>query len=339
MTREFATDQVSPTAVASRSTAVAPRLREYLPATPLVTFGAFGDELGVEMLVKCEHQQRTGSFKARGALAKSLTLSVDQLRRGVVTASTGNHGLGVANAMATLGGHCLVFVPENASETKVAALRRFGAEIHAEGTDSGVLETVARAHAAEHGLTYLSPYNDVDVVAGKGTTAVEILEQLDGRGVDRRGVDAVFVAVGGGGLISGVAAVLKERLPGVRVVGASPSLDAAMAASIQAGRVVTVDARPSLSDGTAGSIEEGALTLALCQTLVDDWLLIDEPEIQAALRTVIDTEHALVEGAAAVAFAAARRLRDEIKGQRIAVVSCGGNISATTLAQALTATP
>jgi threonine dehydratase len=334
MTREVATDQLTSSAVASRSAAVAPRLREHLPVTPLVTFGAFGDEVGVEMLVKCEHQQRTGSFKARGALAKSLTLSADQLRRGVVTASTGNHGLGVANAMATLGGHCLVFVPENASETKIAALRRLGADIHAEGNDSGALEPVARAHAAEHGLTYLSPYNDVDVVAGQGTTAVEILDQLDGRGLD-----AVFVAVGGGGLISGVAAVLRERLPGVRVVGASPSLDAAMAASIRAGRVVTVDARPSLSDGTAGSIEAGALTLALCQTLVDDWLLIDEPEIRAALRTVIDTEHVLIEGAAAVAFAAASRLREEIRGQRIAVISCGGNISATTLVQALTPTP
>jgi threonine dehydratase len=236
--------------------------------------------------------------------------------------------------MATLGGHCLVFVPENASETKVAALRRFGAEIHADGDDSGVLETVARAHAAEHGLTYLSPYNDIEVVAGQGTVAVEILDQLDGRGLD-----AVFVAVGGGGLISGVAAVLRERFPGVRVVGASPALDAAMVASIRAGRVVPVDARPSLSDGTAGSIEEGAMTLELCQTLVDDWLLIDEQEIRAALRTVIDTEHVLVEGAAAVAFAAARRLREEIRGQRIAVVSCGGNISATTLAAALTTTP
>jgi threonine dehydratase len=332
MTPEVATDQLSPSAIASRSVALAPRLREYLPVTPLVTFGAFGDEVGVEMLVKCEHQQRTGSFKARGSLAKALTLSKDELRRGVVTASTGNHGLGVANAMATLGGQCLVFVPENASETKVAALRRFGAEIRVEGTDSGVLETVARAHAGEHGLTYLSPYNYVDVVAGQGSAGVEILDQLAGRGLD-----AVFVAVGGGGLISGVASVLKQRLPGVRVVGASPSLDAAMAASVRAGRVVSVDARPSLSDGTAGSVEEGALTLELCTELVDDWLLVDEPDIRAALRTVIDTEHVLIEGAAAVAFAATRMLREEIAGQRVAVLSCGGNISSATLAKALAA--
>jgi threonine dehydratase len=320
MTPEVATGQLSPSAIASRSAAVAPRLQEHLPVTPLVTFGAFGDEVGVEMLVKCEHQQRTGSFKARGSLAKALTLTEDQLRRGVVTASTGNHGLGVANAMATLGGQCLVFVPENASETKVAALRRFGAEIRAEGTDSGVLETVARAHAVERGLTYLSPYNDVDVVAGQGTAGVEILDQLAGRELD-----AVFVAVGGGGLISGIASVLRERFPGVRVVGASPSLDAAMAASVRAGRVVSVDARPSLSDGTAGSIEEGTLTLDLCSELVDDWLLVDEVDIRAALRTVIDTEHVLIEGAAAVAFAATRLLREEI----------AGNISASTLAKAL----
>jgi threonine dehydratase len=333
MTPDVVTRRLSPTAVASRSAQVAPLLRQHLPVTPLLPFRAFGDELGAEVLVKYEHQQRTGSFKARGALAKAMTLSEEQRRRGVVTASTGNHGLGVANAMATLGGRCQVFVPENASETKVAALRRLGAKIHVEGTDSGALEAVARAYAAARGLTYVPPYNDPDVVAGQGTVGVEMLEQLDGLGLD-----AVFVAVGGGGLISGVASVLKQRLPGIRVIGASPTADAAMIASVRAGRVVVVDMAPTLSDGTAGSIEKGSLTLDLCRTLVDDWVSVGEPDIRSALRMVIDTEHVLVEGSAATAFAAARLLRDTIAGQRVAVISCGSNISAATLAEAL-ATP
>jgi threonine dehydratase len=321
---------LTPAAAAEASERVAPKLREHLPVTPLVRFGAFSEELGAEVLVKCEHLQRTGSFKARGAMAKILTLTDEQRASGVVTASTGNHGLGVGNALATLGGHGIVYLPENASPSKVAALRRLGLELRAEGNDSGVLEPKARAFAAEHGLTYVPPYNDPDIIAGQGTVAVEILEQLAGAPLD-----AVVVAVGGGGLISGVASVLKKHLPGIRVYGASPVRDAAMAESVRAGAIVQVDAGETLSDGTAGSVEAGSITLDLCRELVDDWVLVSEDAISSALRTVIDTEHQLVEGSAAMAFAAARARRSELEGQRVAVVSCGGNISSATLVAAL----
>lgn len=324
------TEGPTPAEIAARSEQVAPKLRRHLPPTPLVPFGAFSDELGAEVLVKCEHLQRTGSFKARGSMSKILTLTDEQRERGVVTASTGNHGLGVGNALATLGGHGIVYLPENASPSKVAALRRFGLEIRAEGTDSGVLEPKARAYAAEHDLTYVPPYNDPDIIAGQGTVGVEILEQLAGEKLD-----AVVVAVGGGGLVSGVAAVLKKHLPDVRVYGASPVRDAAMAESVKAGEIVLVDGQETLSDGTAGSVEPGSITFDLCRTLVDDWVLVSEDAISAALRMVIDTEHQLVEGSAAMAFAAARARRTELEGQRVAIVSCGGNISASTLVAAL----
>ena len=320
----------SPAEAAERSERVAPRLREHLPPTPFVRFGAFSDELGADVLVKCEHLQRTGSFKARGSMAKILTLSDEQREAGVVTASTGNHGLGVGNALATLGGHGIVYLPENASPSKVAALRRLGLELRAEGNDSGVLEPKARAYAAEHDLTYVPPYNDPDIIAGQGTVAVEILEQLGGEPLD-----AVVVAVGGGGLISGVASVLKQHLPGIRVYGASPVRDDAMAASVRAGRIVQIDAKETLSDGTAGSVEPGSITFELCRELVDDWVLVSEDAISAALRMVIDTEHQLVEGSAAMAFAAVRDRRAELEGKRVAVVSCGGNISSKTLVAAL----
>ncbi|GAA1160911.1 threonine/serine dehydratase [Kribbella jejuensis] len=321
---------LTPAEAAERSERVAPRLRAHLPPTPFVRYGAFSDELGADVLVKSEHLQRTGSFKARGSLAKILTLTDEQRRAGVVTASTGNHGLGVGNALATLGGRGIVYLPENASPSKVAALRRLGLEIRAEGNDSGVLEPKARAYADEHGLTYVPPYNDPDIIAGQGTVAVEILEQL---GSDP--LDAVVVAVGGGGLVSGVASVLKKHLPQLKVYGASPVRDDAMAASVRAGKIVQVDAQETLSDGTAGSVEPGSITFDLCRELVDDWVLVSEDAISAALRTVIDTEHQLIEGSAAMAFAAARARRTELEGKRVAVVSCGGNISASTLAAAL----
>jgi len=312
--------------IADRSRGIAPSLHEYLPPTPLLPFHGFSADLGVEVLAKCEHLQRTGSFKARGALAKILTLTDAEREAGVVTASSGNHGLGVANALALLGGRAIVYLPENASSSKVAALRRLGAELRAEGNDTGAQELKARSYAEEHGLTYVSPYNDADVIAGQGTIGVELVKQLKGEELD-----GVVVAVGGGGLISGVAAVLKQQLPGIKVYGASPSADAAMAESVAAGRIVTVDAQPTLSDGTAGSVEPGSITFDLCRDLVDEWIMVDEPAIRDALRAVIDTEHHLIEGSAAMAFAAART----IPSGRIAVVSCGANISSKKLAEVL----
>jgi threonine dehydratase len=318
--------------LARRSTAIAPALREHLEVTPLVPFEALSAELGVEVLVKCEFRQRTGSFKARGSLAKAMTLSPEQRAAGVVTASTGNHGLGVANAMRALGGRAVVFVPSNAAPMKLAALRRQGVEVHLRDADQGVVEGMAREHAIEHGLTYLPPYNDPEVIAGQGTAGVEIVEQLAGRSID-----ALFVNVGGGGLISGIASVVKDRFPGVRVYGASPHNDAAMIASVAAGKVVQVPTAPTLSDGSAGNIEDGSITVDLCAELVDEWVAISEEEIATELAMIIDTEHQLVEGSAGVAFAAARKYAAEHRGGRIVVVACGANIGSATLAGALTA--
>ena len=260
---------LTPEQVAARSAEVHPRLG--LPVTPLVPFQAFGEELGAEVLVKCEHRQRSGSFKARGAMANILGLTAEQRERGVVTASTGNHGLGVGNALRTLGGRGTVFVPENASETKVAALRRYGLEIHAQGNDTGVLEPLARKFAADNGLAYVPPYNEPDVIAGQGTLALEVLDQLGDRPLD-----AIVVAVGGGGLVSGVASVIKAHSPATVVYGASPVAEAPMAASVRAGEIVPVEPQPTLSDGTAGNVEEGSVTFPLCRDLIDEWVLVGE---------------------------------------------------------------
>jgi threonine dehydratase len=315
---------------AARTRELSPAVREHVTLTPLIGLGAASDLTGSEILLKCEHQQRTGSFKVRGALAKLLALGPGQRQRGVVAASTGNHGLGVAYALSVLGGNGVVCVPEHASPVKVAAIRRYGTEVRVLGANPEDTERQARSLAVQQGLSYVSPYNDPDVIAGQGTVGEEITWQLGGRPVH-----AVVAAVGGGGLISGVAAAVKSALPGVRVIGASPAADAAMAASVRAGRITQVSAGPTISDGTAGGVEEGSVTLPLCTELVDEWMLIEEPDICSALRFVIDTEHQLVEGSAALAIAAGLSAGRSSPGQTVAIVSCGANISAGVLASAL----
>ena len=317
--------------VTARTQELSVAIAEHIVVTPLIAMGAASESCGAEILLKCEHQQKTGSFKARGALAKLLTLSSEQRQRGVVTASTGNHGLGVANALSVLGGNGIVCVPDTAAAVKVAAIRRYGAEIRVLGRDPEQTESMARLLAAAEGMTYVSPYNDLDVIAGQGTIGAEMVRQFG-----RRTVHTLVAAVGGGGLISGVAATVKAELPGVRVIGVSPANDAAMAASVRAGRVTKVSAQPTVSDGTAGGVEEGSVTLPLCTELVDEWMLIEEPEICSALRFVIETEHQLVEGSAAMAVAAGLRAGRSSPGQTIAVISCGANISADVLARAIT---
>jgi threonine dehydratase len=297
---------------------------------PLTVLGAATEQCGTEILLECEHQQKTGSFKVRGALAKLLSLSGEQRDRGVVAASSGNHGLGVAHALSALGGNGIVCVPSHASPVKVAAIRRYGVDVRVMGREPAETESLARLAAAEDQLSYISPYNDLDVIAGQGTVGEEIVQQLGGRTVG-----AVVVAVGGGGLISGIGAAIRSVLPGVRIIGASPVNDAAMAASVRAGRVVRVDTRPTISDGTAGGLEEGSITVPLCTELVDEWVLVTEPEIHSALRFMIDTEHQLIEGAAAVAVAAGLKTGRSSDGQPMVIVSCGANISSAMLAEAL----
>lgn len=316
--------------VADRTDAVSAVVSRHTVTTPLEDFETASERCGARLLLKCEHLQRTGAFKVRGALAKISRLDDEQRARGVVTASTGNHGLGVAYALATLGGTGFVCVPQTASPVKVAAIRRTGTEVRILGREPGETELLARALAEQLGSIYISPYNDLDVIAGQGTIGREIVEQFGDRDLD-----AIVVAVGGGGLISGVASAVVSRLPRVRVVGASPANDAAMAACVRAGSVVAIDALPTVSDGTAGGVEPGAITLPLCTELVDEWILVEEDAIHAALQFVIDTRHQLIEGAAATAVAAAMQYGERNPGAQIAVVSCGANISSATLRQAL----
>jgi threonine dehydratase len=286
---------------------------------------------GADVYLKLENLQHTGSFKARGALNKILALDDQERSRGVVAASTGNHGAAVAWALRVAGSTGMVFVPKNAAATKLAAIERFGAEIRYAGTDCVESERAARAHADAHGMCYLSPYNDPQVLAGQGTIAAELVRQLDD-------IDVVFASLGGGGLLSGLAGALALRSPATRVVGVSPENSKVMIESVRAGRILDLPSLPTLSDGSAGGVEADSVTFPLVRDLVHELVTVSEDEIAESLRGFIDGHHMLIEGAAAAVLAGLSRCAEQIAGKRVVAVMCGGNIGAETLAEVLACT-
>lgn len=304
------------------------RIRSYIRETPLEYSLALSQQYPADVFLKLENLQHTGSFKVRGAMNKLLSLTAEEKARGVVTASTGNHGAATAFGLRALNLAGTIFVPENASPTKVAAIKRYGATVESHGIDCLATEMYAQRFAREKGLVYISPYNDPQIIGGQGTIGVELERQS-------KKLDAVFVSVGGGGLISGIAGYLKQQLPGIKVIGCLPENSPEMALAVKAGHHVQLEPKPTLSDGTAGGFEPDAITFELCQRFVDEYVLVSEEEIAAALRLTLETHHHLIEGSAAVAIAGFQKLHRQFIGQNVAIVLCGANISLATLKQIL----
>ena len=310
--------------VADAAAAAAGRIDGHIKRTRLRRSAAFSDALHADVYFKLENHQATGSFKLRGATNRLLTLSAAQREMGCVAASSGNHGAAVAFALQAHGVSGIIFVPEQTSPAKIEKIRRYGGDVRLFGTDGLDTEEHARQYAGDNGMFYLSPYNDEQVMAGQGTCGVEIVEDLPD-------VDAVFIAVGGGGLIGGSGSVLKMHNTDVRVYGCQPAASPVMSRSIEAGRIIDMPSEPTLSDGTAGGIEQGAVTFAVNQAVVDDWVIVGEEEIAAAMRAYVSSEGEPIEGAAGVAIAAMLARRDELAGRKVVVIVCGGNISQETL--------
>jgi threonine dehydratase len=321
-------DRIGQVAGAARE--AAERIKELILRTPLVHSKHLSERTGADVYCKLENRQHTASFKLRGAANCLLSLSPQQRARGCVAASSGNHGAAVAYAMRALGVAGVIFVPEQTSEAKVEAIRGYGGDVRFFGTDGLDTEQHARAYAEREGLYYVSPYNDAAVIAGQGTCGVEVLEQLTG-------IDAAFIAVGGGGLLSGVGSVLKSANPDTQIYACQPAASAVMAKSVAAGRILDLPSGPTLSDGTAGGVEAGAMTFPLCQQLADEFVLVDEADIAAAMREYIGAEGQAIEGAAGVAVAALLQRAEAIREQRIVVIICGGNVSRKTLDSVLAA--
>lgn len=317
-------EELLPANVVLAANRIAPHIRE----TPLDHSPFFSELTGANVFLKLENLQFTGSFKLRGAFNKLLSLTPEQRAAGCVAASSGNHGAAVAFAMSKLGTKGVIFVPEGTSTTKVEAIKRAGGEVRFFGTDGLDTEMHAREYAAENGMCYLSPYNDEDIVAGQGTCGVEIAKQLPQ-------ADAIFAAVGGGGLISGVGSFLKSVNPTMAVVACQPAVSAVMTESVKAGEILELPSQPTLSDGTAGGIEADAITFDLCRAVTDDYVVVSEDQIAEAMRQFIDAHHMLLEGAAGVALAGLRLRADSYQGKNVVVIICGGNISRETLKEVI----
>jgi threonine dehydratase len=310
--------------IAQEAIAAEKRIRPHIRETFLEYSPYYSSLAGAEIYFKLENLQFTGSFKVRGAMNKVLSLTAAERKRGVVTASTGNHGAATAFSLAKLAADGIVFVPDSASAVKVQAIERLGAEVRYYGDDSAVTEAYARRYARDRGLTYIPPYNDPQVIGGQGTIAVELSRQLER-------VDAVFVSLGGGGLISGIAGYLKSIHPDAAIIGCSPQNSQVMIQSVRAGEILDLPSLPTLSDGTAGGVEPGAITFDSCRDLVDAFEVVTEDEIRQSLKQFMQIHHMLIEGSAAVAIAACLKHGDRFAGKNVVVVLCGANISLETL--------
>jgi threonine dehydratase len=271
-----------------------------------------------EVLLKLECLQLTGSFKLRGAAAKITSLTDEERRRGILTVSAGNHGLAVAECAERLDLQATIVVPRSASPAKVEAIGRYAAKLVKLGESYDEAEREAREMERRSGLTFVSPYNDPEVIAGQGTTMLEIIEAAGS-------LDAVVVPVGGGGLIAGVAIAAKALNPAIKVYGVEPEVSPTMTAALKAGRVTEIAEDETIADGLAGNIEPGSITFPIIQRLVDEVVLVSETAIKSGIARLARLDHLIVEGAAAASIAALDA--PQLRTGRIAVVVSGRNIS------------
>ncbi|MBS0392985.1 MAG: pyridoxal-phosphate dependent enzyme [Proteobacteria bacterium] len=296
------------------------RIYRIVRETPVVELSDARIPPRSHVVAKLEQLQHTGSFKLRGATSKLMSLSEREARAGVVTSSTGNHGIGVAAAARQLGIDAEVFLSGQVAEVKRAKIAGYGARMRQAGETPLAAEIAARRDAAETGRCYVSPYNDRYVVAGQGTVAVELVRQLGS-------FDAVFVATGGGGLVSGIGSYLRAASPRTEVVACWAENSRVLYECLRAGRIYDAPELPTLSESTAGGVEEGSITFDLCREVVDRAELVSEDDILEAMRH----GHARgwdMEGASGVALGAYFKNAHRYVGKTVAVVLCGGNPSA-----------
>jgi threonine dehydratase len=297
------------------------RIRPLARRTALVDVSAAAKR---PLFLKCESSQPGGAFKIRGAYNMVAQLTPEQRARGVITYSSGNHGQAMALSARELGAPAVVVMPTTARAIKVEATRSFGAEVIFAGTTSADRHQRAESEAAARGLTIVPPFDHEWIIAGQGTAGLEILEQ-------RPDVAAVVVPIGGGGLVAGIAAAVKQSRPEVRVIGVEPVGAAAMKASIEAGRPVTLPSTHSIADGLI-PVRPGDLTFAHVQRFVDAVVTVDDDQIAAAVLWIFDHAGIVAEpsGAAATAAVLTGAVDAAVDGPVVAVVS-GGNMSMESL--------
>ncbi|MBB5203284.1 threonine dehydratase [Inhella inkyongensis] len=298
------------------------RVYEVARRTALDPARKLSRRLGNQVLLKREDQQPVFSFKLRGAYNKMAQLPPEQLAQGVICASAGNHAQGVALSAKRLGCRALVVMPVTTPRVKVDAVKALDAEVLLHGDSYSDAYQEAVRLQAEQGLTFVHPFDDPDVIAGQGTVGLELLEQHPGP------LHAVFVAVGGGGLISGVAAAIKAIRPEVKVIGVQTQDSNAMAASVRAGRRLTLPDVGLFSDGTAVKLV-GEETFRVACALVDDWIEVDTDALCAAVKDIFEDTRSIVEPAGALGVAGIKQwvAREGVKGQTLVAIACGANMN------------
>lgn len=294
------------------------RMGPWVRRTPFEHSPLLSGLTGGEVWLKLENRQLTGSFKIRGASNRIALLTPDERRRGVVAASSGNHAQGIAYAARQLGVKAAIVVPGNTPNVKRDAIRALGADLTVHGDEYMEAERLAQKMSHEDGMPFLSPYNDPDLIAGQGTVGLEMVE-------DGPELDAVLVPVSGGGLISGIATVMKGASR-AEVIGVQTIASPVMHESIKAGKIIDIPMFDTVAEGLHGGIEQGSVTFPICQRLVDDWIDVKEATIVDALRLMLLRHHEVIEGSGAVGISALMEDPHRFEGRLVGVVISGGNI-------------
>ncbi len=304
------------------------KIRPYIWPTPLAPSADLSRIAAGRVYLKPECWQPTGSFKVRGALARLAALTAEERALGVVTASAGNHGLGVAYAGQVL--HqppAIIFVPLTAPAAKVRRLAHYDCQVRCAGSDYDSAHAIAEAYAREHGALYLSAYDDPVVIAGQGTAGLEVMGDLPQ-------ADLILIPVGGGGLVAGIAIAAKAINPGVRIVGVQPDASPAALLSLRDGRPYeTYPAGPTICDGLAGGF--GRLPFEVAGSLIDDVLIVPEADVRRAVAWLLAHEQMVVEGSGAIAIAPLLSGRVDAAGKNVVAVLTGRNLDTSLLQEIL----
>ncbi|MBD8723253.1 threo-3-hydroxy-L-aspartate ammonia-lyase [Oxalobacteraceae sp. CFBP 13708] len=286
--------------------------------TPVLTSRTVNEEFGAEVFFKCENMQRMGAFKFRGGYNALAKFSPEQRRAGVVAFSSGNHAQAIALSARLLDIPATIIMPEDAPAAKVAATRGYGATVVTYDRYTEDREQIGRALAERDGLTLIPPYDHADVIAGQGTAAKELFDEVGP-------LDAFFVCLGGGGLLSGSALATRALSPGCLLYGVEPEAGNDGQQSFRTGQIVHIDTPRTIADG-AQTQHLGQLTFPIIQRDVDDILTVSDDELVACMRFFAERMKIVVEPTGCLGYAAARKMKDSLRGKRIGVLVSGGNI-------------
>jgi threonine dehydratase len=295
------------------------RTKDYLIPTPLEFSRYLSDQIDGEVWLKLDLVQKTASFKFRGALNKILSLTEEELDGGVVSASTGNYALAVAEAMRIRNRRATIYVGNDMDESRLGILKAHGLDVVVSDGDAWGAEIEARRVGDEEGKVYVSPYNDPIVVGGQGTCGYEISQQLPD-------LDAAYSACGAGGLLTGSSSWLKSQNPDVRTFGVSPSNSPVMFESVRQDKMITMDTKPTLADTCGGGVDLDTITLDYCRRYSDGIVLLSEDEIAAAIRLLFEQHRLVAEGSGVLGIGGILKNKEKLKGKKVVAVVCGRNI-------------